>query len=136
MREYDSLLDLYYDLDEPEQLLLDADLKERFVYTDFKVMRVALFTTSIPPPQNEVAGTIDIAVSDGQQVGTYQCVLKLKHEEICGRYFKSERAFNKHMLNHYSMNKHQCQVNVYSFVQINVLGASGSSRTSTRWRHM
>ena len=35
-------------------MLIDEELKERFVYTDFKVMRVALWTTSIPPPKNEV----------------------------------------------------------------------------------
>ena len=33
-----------------------------------------------------------------QQVGTHQCILKFKNEEICGRYFKSEKAFNKHMM--------------------------------------
>ena len=85
MQEYDSLLDLYYDLEAPEQLLLDEELSERFVHTDFRVMRVAFWTTSILPPKNEVDGAIDIVVSDDQQVGTHQCVLKFKNEEICGR---------------------------------------------------
>ena len=54
MKDYDNLLDLYYDLAGPEQVLLDEELRGRFVYTDFKVMRAAQFTTSIPPPINEV----------------------------------------------------------------------------------
>ena len=41
MKDYDSLLDLYYDLEEPEQLLLYENLKEKFVHTDFKMMRIA-----------------------------------------------------------------------------------------------
>ena len=53
----DSLLVLYYDLEEPEQLLLDEELRERFVNSDFKVMRAAMFTTCIPPPTNEFADT-------------------------------------------------------------------------------
>ena len=40
-KDYDSLLDLYYDLEEPEQLLLYENLKEKFVHTDFKMMRIA-----------------------------------------------------------------------------------------------
>ena len=42
MQKYGSLLDLYNDLGNPGQLLLGEELKERFVYTDFKVMRIAL----------------------------------------------------------------------------------------------
>ena len=72
-------------------------MHERFVYTDFKDIRAALFT-SIPQPTNDVAGTAGSVVIDDQQVGTHQCLLKPKHEEICGRYFKSEKAFNKHMM--------------------------------------
>ena len=97
MEDYDSLLDLYYDLEEPEQLLLDEELRKRFDYTDFKVIRVALWTTSIPPPKNEVDGTADTEVNDDKNVGSYQCTLKFKNEEICGRSFKRQKDFNKHM---------------------------------------
>ena len=56
------------------------------------------WTTSIPPPKNEVDGTADIVVIDDKHVGSYQSTLKLKNDEICGRYFKSEQAVNKHMM--------------------------------------
>ena len=52
MKNFDSLLDLYYDLGDPQQLLLDEELRERFCQTDFKVMRVAFWTVAIPPPKN------------------------------------------------------------------------------------
>ena len=83
MKDYDNFMDLYYDLGDPTQLLLDEELRERFVHIDFRVMRVALWTTSIPPPKNEVDGTADIEVIDDKNVGSYQCTLKLKNEEIC-----------------------------------------------------
>ena len=79
------MLDLYYDLEEREQLLLDEALRKRFVYTDFKVRRAALFTTNVQPPTNEVAATTYDAVSDDQQVGTYQCFFKLNNDEIMMR---------------------------------------------------
>ena len=41
MNDYDSLLDLYYDLGDFEQLLIDEKMRQRFVHIHFKVMRVA-----------------------------------------------------------------------------------------------
>ena len=64
-------------------MLLDEELRKHFVYTDFKVLRAALFTTSIPRLTNEVSGTTDSVVIEDQQVGTYQFLLKFKNEEIC-----------------------------------------------------
>ena len=45
MTDYYDVMDLYYDLGDPTQLLLDEELRERFVHIDFIVMRVALWTT-------------------------------------------------------------------------------------------
>ena len=53
-------MDLYYDLGDPTQLLLDEELRERFVHIDFTVMRVALWTANVPPPKNEVDDTAEI----------------------------------------------------------------------------
>ena len=61
-------------------------------------MRVALWTTNIPPPKNEVDDTAEIEVEDDKHVGSYQCILKLNNEEICGRRFKRLKDLNKHMM--------------------------------------
>ena len=45
-------------------MLLDEELREIFVHIDFTVMRVALWTTNIPPPKNEVDDTAEIEVND------------------------------------------------------------------------
>ena len=99
MNDYDSLLDLYYDLGDFEQLLIDEKMRERFVHIDFKVMRVALWTNCIPPFVDKVAASVvadDTEVIDDRDVGSHQCILKLKNDEICERYFKSDQSFNRH----------------------------------------
>ena len=49
MQHFDSLYDLWQDLGDPQQLLFDEELRDRFTQADFKVMRVALWTAAIPP---------------------------------------------------------------------------------------
>ena len=61
------------------KLLLDEELRVRFVCRDVKAMRAAV-VTRIPKPTNEVVVTMDNVVSDDQTVGTYQCLSKLSND--------------------------------------------------------
>ena len=78
--------------------MLDEALRKRFVYTDLKVRRAALFTTNIQPLTNKIAATTDDAVNDDQQVGTYQCFFKLNNNKICWKYVSSDKLFKKHII--------------------------------------
>ena len=98
MKNFDSLLDLYYDLGDPQQLLLDEQLRERFCEADFKVMRVAFWTVAIPPPKNEDKKVDEVQVEDALNIGSHQCLMTLKNKEICARRFKSKKALHKHQM--------------------------------------
>ena len=80
MKNFDSLLDLYYDLGDPQQLLLDEQLRERFCQADFKVMRVAFWTVAIPPPKNEDKKVDEVQVEDALNIGSHQCLMTLKNK--------------------------------------------------------
>ena len=83
-------------------MLLDEQLRERFCQTDFKVMRVALWSVVIPPPTNEEKKVdevqVEVQVEDALNIGSHQCLMTLKNKEVCARRFKSKKALQKHQM--------------------------------------
>ena len=97
MQHYDSLNDLWIDLGDPVQLLFDEKLRERFTQADFKIMRISLWSVAIPPTSMSEDAKIEVDVQN-DDVGEFQCMMKLKNEEYCGRRFRSQKALDVHMM--------------------------------------
>ena len=80
LKNYESTLDLSYDLYEPMALVEDEELRERFCEVDLRELRGAELRICIAPP----GGTKHEAKDDSEEetFGAYECKLKRTDHSI------------------------------------------------------
>ena len=60
-------------------------------------MRISLWSVAIPPTSMSEKAKIEVDVQN-DDVGEFQCIMKLKNEEYCGRRFRFQKALDVHMM--------------------------------------